>query len=56
MMTMMTRNEKHTPCDVPNDDGQYSCPFSDSYMGYADEMCRVCCGLGVDEDTAHEEC
>lgn len=25
------------------------CPYADSYTGYESEMCRVCCGLGVDE-------
>lgn len=39
-----------TPCDIKNDDGTYSCPYADTYMGYESEMCRVCCGLGVDED------
>ena len=38
-----------TPCDIPDDQGQYHCPYIDTYGGYEDEMCRVCCGLGVDE-------
>ncbi len=45
-----------TPCDVPieyYEDGQkkirYECPFKDTYGGYESEMCRNCCGLGVDE-------
>ena len=47
-----------TPCDIPNIDydsqgreiKSFHCPYADSYMGYEDEMCRNCCGLGVDED------
>lgn len=39
----------HTPCDIPDDNGNFHCPYKDSYTGYEDEMCRVCCGLGVDE-------
>ena len=39
-----------TPCDIQDDDGMYRCPYEDTYMGYESEMCRVCCGLGVDED------
>nr|DAE28681.1 MAG TPA: hypothetical protein [virus sp. ctmTa7] len=27
----------------------YHCPYADAYTGYECEMCRVCCGLGVDE-------
>ena len=38
-----------TPCDIPDDNGSYHCPYADTYMGFEDEMCRVCCGLGVDE-------
>lgn len=38
-----------TPCDYPDDNGKYHCPFADMYTGYESEMCRVCCGLGVDE-------
>ena len=42
-----------TPCDVPyeDEDGnkKYICPYADTYTGYEDEMCRNCCGLGVDE-------
>ena len=44
-----------TPCDVQNPDGTYTCPYADTYVGYADEMCRNCCGLGVDEDSYPEE-
>ena len=47
-----------TPCDIPTveideETGQevttYTCPYADTYGGYEDEMCRCCCGLGVDE-------
>ena len=38
-----------TPCDIPDDNGKSHCPYTDSYTGYEDEMCRVCCGIGVDE-------
>lgn len=38
-----------TPCDEADEDGHHHCPYEESYTGYADEMCRVCCGLGVDE-------
>lgn len=44
-----------TPCDYQNNDGIYSCPYADTYMGYESEMCRVCCGLGVDENDYEEE-
>ena len=37
------------PCDIPDENGSYHCPYADTYMGYEDEMCRDCCGLGVDE-------
>ena len=43
----------NTPCDVPitddNGNEMYVCPYADCYTGYESEMCRVCCGLGVDE-------
>lgn len=38
------------PCDYPDEFGHYHCPFED-YGGYESERCRVCCGLGVDEDS-----
>ena len=46
-----------TPCDVPiidyDENGRevtrFECPYADIYCGYEDEMCRNCCGLGVDE-------
>lgn len=41
---------RETPCDYPNDNGVHHCPYADTYMGYESEMCRNCCGLGVDED------
>ena len=37
-------NEGEYPCDGPD----HHCPFADTYCGYEDEMCRNCCGLGVD--------
>ena len=45
------------PCDYPikewdengNEVTRYECPYEDTYSGYEDEMCRNCCGLGVDE-------
>ena len=37
------------PCDTPDENGNHVCPFKDTYCGYEDEMCRNCCGLGVDE-------
>ena len=36
-----------TPCDTPID-GIHYCPYED-YPNES-ERCRVCCGLGVDED------
>lgn len=48
-----------TPCDEPTYDAKgnktYVCPFADTYAGYEDEMCRNCCGLGVDEDSYPED-
>ncbi len=50
---------RQTLCDIPtyDDNGNkvYICPYKDTYMGYESEMCRVCCGLGVDEDSYPEE-
>ena len=38
-----------TPCDFPDDEGNYRCPYSDDPTS---EMCnRTCCGLAVDEDS-----
>lgn len=38
-----------TPCDYPDEDGIYRCPYSDDPTS---EMCnRTCCGLEVDEDS-----
>ena len=28
---------------------QSHCPYANDYTGAEDEMCRNCCGLGVDE-------
>lgn len=44
-----------TPCDEKDYNGNYYCPFADTYAGYASEMCRICCGLGVDENDYPEE-
>ena len=49
--------ERQTPCDIPVDvydakngyHQEYQCPYAETYTGYESEMCRVCCGLGVDE-------
>ena len=49
MMDFDTDDLVETPCDVPDENGNYVCPYADSWMGYEDEMCRICCGLGVDE-------
>ena len=47
-----------TPCDEPVEEYNeetgkmeihYHCPFADTYKGYENEMCRNCCGLGVEE-------
>ena len=51
-----------TPCDVPiidyDENGRevkhYECPYADTYAGYENEMCRNCCGLGVDEQGVKE--
>lgn len=43
--------QKQTPCDYLKDEnGMSYCPYED-YGGYESERCRVCCGLGVDEDS-----
>ena len=47
--TNNTNMESTTPCDFPDENGNHTCPYVDTYMGYEDEMCRNCCGLGVDE-------
>ena len=40
-----------TPCDdLRDENGMSYCPYED-YGGYESERCRVCCGLGVDEDS-----
>lgn len=47
-----------TPCDVPEEvineetgkvEVRHICPYLDTYTGYKGEMCRVVCGIGVDE-------
>ena len=38
-----------TPCDITDDIGNHLCPYAETYTGYEYEMCRNCCGLGVDE-------
>ncbi len=44
-----------TPCDDMRDENGLSiCPYED-FGGYESERCRVCCGLGVDEDSYDEE-
>lgn len=44
----------YTPCDDIGNDGMHHCPYEDTYAGYESEMCRVCCGLGVDEDAPED--
>lgn len=48
MKNIYGENIKKTPCEIKGDDGHYHCPYAEFYDG--DEMCRVCCGLGVDEN------
>ena len=43
------KRKNSTPCDEPEYNGEHHCPYEDTYTGYESEMCRVCCGLGVDE-------
>lgn len=47
-----------TPCDdlveeynaeTGKMEKHHYCPYAATYAGYEDEMCRNCCGLGVDE-------
>ena len=53
----------NTPCEIPweglNENGkwvkEYHCPYKGTYTGYESEMCRVCCGEGVDEDSYPDE-
>lgn len=48
----------YTPCDAVDYDEKgnpvHKCPYEDTYTGYVSEMCRVMCGLGVDEDSYPE--
>lgn len=56
-MIMKGCDGMQTPCDIPiidyDENGReikrFECPYADTYGGYEDEMCRNCCGLGVDE-------
>ena len=44
-----------TPCDDLRDENRMSvCPYEDSGVSES-ERCRVCCGLGVDEDPYPDE-
>ena len=45
----MREDGNWTPCDEEDENGHHHCPYADWYTGYESEMCRVCCGLGVDE-------
>ena len=42
-----------TPCDELIN-GKHYCPYEDSGVSES-ERCRVCCGLGVDEDPYPDE-
>lgn len=47
-VTKMEEEEKKTtPCDYPDNEGNYHCPYEG--VTSESELCRVCCGLGVDE-------
>jgi len=46
---MQDERTNWTPCDEADENGNHYCPYEDTYGGYEGEMCRVCCGLGVDE-------
>lgn len=40
-----------TPCDYMRDENGFSvCPYANDGISES-ELCRVCCGLGVDEDS-----
>lgn len=43
------------PCNIPDENGNYKCPYALDYMGSESEMCRNMCGIGVDEDSYPEE-
>lgn len=43
-----------TPCEDLDYEGHSHCPYADTYTGYESEMCRNCCGLGVDGDEEEE--
>ena len=40
-----TETDKDCPCDIPDNNGEYHCP----YNAYGSDDCRNYCGLGVDE-------
>ncbi len=42
------RSKPATPCDTLDENGMSHCPYEGSGVSES-EMCRVCCGLGVDE-------
>lgn len=44
-------SENMDPCDGED----HYCPYEAIYTGFTGEMCRVCCGKGVDEDSYPEE-
>ncbi len=46
MKEEVKETKNSTPCDIPNNDGTYSCPYSDDPTG---DLCRNMCGQGVDE-------
>lgn len=49
----MNNSNNWTPCDDRDENGKSYCPYED-YPSES-ERCRVCCGLGVDEDSYPEE-
>lgn len=52
-----------TPCETLweglNENGkwvkEYRCPYKETYTGFESEICRNCCGEGVDEDSYPED-
>lgn len=46
--------KKNYPCDIPNENGEFICPFN-AEMDSSGYACRNHCGLGVDEDSYPEE-
>ena len=47
MENFITEEGKENTCDFPDENGEHHCP----YIGQTSEseLCRVMCGLGVDE-------